>query len=56
MRGIASNPLNEPILNGYGYYKFSERVSYEGEWKNGKRHGVGYLMNQESGWDFLGEF
>ncbi|CDW89970.1 UNKNOWN [Stylonychia lemnae] len=56
MRGPSSNPHNDPIFNGYGYYKFSERVSYEGEWKNGKRHGLGYLMNQDSGWDFLGEF
>ena len=56
MKGHRSNPSNELIIDGYGYYQFSPTVSYEGEWKGGKRHGKGHLRNSECGWDYVGYF
>ena len=31
--------LKEEYAHGQGKYSYSDGVSYEGEWKNGKRHG-----------------
>ena len=45
MIGQSNNPQNLPITDGRGYFKYSEGVSYEGDWRNGKRHGYGYLKN-----------
>lgn len=33
--------------NGYGVYKFHSGLKYEGEWKDGKRHGKGKLIYPE---------
>ena len=35
--------LKEEYANGQGKYTYSDGASYEGEWKNGKRHGKGIL-------------
>ena len=35
--------LKEAYADGQGKYSYSDGASYEGEWKNGKRHGKGIL-------------
>ena len=35
--------LKEEFADGQGKYSYSDGASYEGEWKNGKRHGKGIL-------------
>jgi hypothetical protein len=44
------------MIDGYGYYKFGNGLIYEGDFRNGKRYGKGYLKNIDEGWEYIGEF
>lgn len=41
-------------INGYGVFKEGDGVIYSGEWKEGKKTGLGYLQEMED--YYLGEF
>ena len=36
-------------MNGRGIYEYGNGDYYEGEWKNGKKYGVGVYYNSELG-------
>lgn len=41
--GAAQGP---PVLNGKGSYKHIDGSEYDGDWKDGKRHGYGIFKNK----------
>ena len=47
--------LKEEYADGQGKYFYSDGGSYEGEWKNGKRHGKG-LLTLSDGRKYFGKW
>jgi len=42
--------------SGWNHYIFDKDLFYEGEFSQGKRHGVGKLTNKTEGWSITGKF
>ena len=42
-------------MDGYGIIDFSDGINYEGQWKNGTRHGEGTLTSAD-GSKWVGEY
>ena len=42
-------------MDGYGIIDFSDGINYEGQWKNGIRHGEGTLTSAD-GSKWVGEY
>ena len=47
--------FREEYADGHGKYFYSDGASYEGEWKNGKRHGKG-LLTLSDGRKYFGKW
>ncbi|KAJ6658846.1 hypothetical protein lerEdw1_019769 [Lerista edwardsae] len=54
--GSCLSAVKEPLRNGYGHYVYPNSFfQYEGEWKEGKKHGYGKLLFKDGSY-YEGEF
>ena len=47
--------LREEYGNGFGKYKYIDGEKYEGDWKNGKYHGLGTFTSRD-GFVYVGKY
>jgi hypothetical protein len=39
----------DELMNGYGHMRYANNDEYDGEWRNGKRNGVGNFKEAATG-------